>query len=413
MSDSADLLTRAAEAMAILEIDIPNDGLQILRATALIPPQPASATIAPAWCEVQGVAPYMPPIVPYPVHPMYAVLVVCDRDTRLEALRETLLVRYPPMHPLSVVCCGQGREGGCVWHGSLAGLTDAIRDAMSMTLFVPPLPMFADQRGFAALEWVVVRLLGLGGCPWDRKQTFQSLRAGLLEEVYEVLEALDCGDMAALTEELGDLLLQVFVYGEMGRQAGHFTLGDVLEQVTSKLIRRHPHVFGDLDVQDSEDVLTNWEAIKSRELREKGRERVSALDGVPSGLPALAAAQKYSKKAMRTGFTWGTLGEVWANVYEEVGELAQACARWDDTGSAEDAASVADEMGDVLFSIVALASWLKVDAESVLRAANKKFYDRFTTMERLVCGQGRGLLEMSTEELLALWAEAKREEQRV
>lgn len=439
MSNDTDLLTRATEAMAVLNrrgmrphaptSAVPSNGLQIVGATAILNCRgegslaftnaPQDSTSA-AWCELQGIGPYKPPIVPYPVHPMHAVLIVLDTNTLLDTLQHALLLRYPPTHLLYMVHRAQlgqpaqatedaeDGDDAWVWHGSLAELADAARDTTVTALYIPPLPTFADQRSFAALEWVVMRLLGPDGCPWDRKQTFQSLRAGLLEEVYEVLEALDSNDMAALSEELGDLLLQVLVHGEMARQAGHFELGDVLEQVTSKLIRRHPHVFGDLVVQDSEEVLTNWEAIKSRELREKGRERSSVLDGVPRGLPALAEAQKYIKKATRTGFNWRTLDEVWAKVHEEVGELAQACEQSGDAGSTEDTAHVADEMGDVLFTLVTLASWLKVDAESALREANRKFYARFTTMERLAYTHGHRLSEMSTEELLALWAEAKR-----
>lgn len=280
--------------------------------------------------------------------------------------------------------------------------------------YVPPdLGQNHTRDRIGSLHAVVVRLLGPGGCPWDVQQTHQDLRAGLLEEAYEVLEALDAQDMPALAEELGDLLVQVLIQSEMARQAGHFDLGNVLEQITAKLVRRHPHVFGTLAVAGMGEVLGNWEAIKAQELAAKGRERTSALDGVPAGLPALAAAQKIGAKAARVGFDWPTLRETWAKVTEEFDELAQAQQAHAAAPSAASQAHVADECGDVLYVVVQLARWLGVDAESALRQANAKFRRRFRAVEQAAQARGQSIAALSLEEALALWAAAKAPEQQV
>jgi tetrapyrrole methylase family protein/MazG family protein len=267
-------------------------------------------------------------------------------------------------------------------------------------LYLPPLPIAADLRGPEGLHWVVARLLAPGGCPWDVRQTHQSLRGALLEEAYEVLEALDAGDMRGLSEELGDLLISVFSHGEMARQAGAFSVADVLGQVSAKLIRRHPHVFGDLAVEGEGQVLHNWEQIKAAELAEKGRSRPSALDGVPPALPALAAAQKLGKKAARAGFAWPAAAGAWDKLREELGELEEAA-------QSGDAAHTAEELGDLLFITARLASYLDVDAEAALREANAKFRRRFTAVEAAAAADGRALADMPLAEMLERWREAK------
>jgi len=296
-----------------------------------------------------------------------------------------------------------------VWSGTLAALEVEQTLDGATALYLPPLTVSADRRGLDGLFWVVARLLGPDGCPWDRRQTHQSLRAGLLEEAHEVLEALDSGDMSALTEELGDLLLQVLVHSEMARQAGHFDLGDVLEQISSKLIRRHPHVFGDPAVEGEgmETVLHTWEQIKAQELAAKGRRRNSLLDGIPVDLPALATAQKIVTKAARVGFDWSALHEVWEKVREEVNELEQVLAA-PQTLSPSEQAHLAEELGDLLFALVNLARRLELDAESVLREANTKFRRRFTYVEQAAQIQGREMSALTIAELEELWQQAKR-----
>jgi tetrapyrrole methylase family protein / MazG family protein len=261
-------------------------------------------------------------------------------------------------------------------------------------VYVPALATHADARSLDGLQWVVARLLGPAGCPWDREQTHRSLRPFLLEEAHEVLEALDAGDDESLSEELGDLLLQILMHSEMARQAGTFDLGDVTTHITAKLIRRHPHVFGDLAVEGSGEVLRNWEAIKQQERAAKGQTPKGLLDGIPVSLPSLAAAQKIGEKVAKVGFDWPDLDGVWAKIHEEIAELRSAARH-----------ERSEEFGDLLFVIARLASWLDIDAETALREANAKFRRRYAACERLA--DGRDLRTLSFEELDQLWKAAK------
>ncbi len=392
--------------------------IQLVNAMALITPADTGTdTASPAWCEMQGIGGYAAPLVPYPLLPTRPALIwisptwlheAYDAAWLVQQVQTTLRLRYPATHPLRLARLNAQGQAEWIWNGTLADLTVAVIPQATLACYLPALPPSADQRGLDGLVWVVTRLLGPGGCPWDREQTHQTLRAGLLEEVYEVLEALDAGDMPALSEELGDLLLQVLVHSEMARQAGHFHLGDMLEQISAKLIRRHPHVFGDLVVAGTDMVLHNWEQIKAQELAAKGRQRSGALDGVPPGLPALPTAQKLVTKAARAGFDWSTIGEVWAKVHEELAELAEVAPN-DDLSASSDQARIEEEFGDLLFATANLARWLNLDAESVLRQANAKFCHRFAQVERLAHAKGYQLPTLTVSELEALWQQARRE----
>lgn len=376
------------------------------RALAGAPTGPLADADRP-YSVIQDLGPYDPPPLPYPFQPESYVL-VWGAPTAIDgpALAGLLAQRYPPAHRLGLLAL---RADGDVIGQSTSDPTGLAADladpalhgcAATVVVGVPPLPIAADLRGLDGLAWVVARLYGPAGCPWDRRQTHQSLRGALLGEAHEVLEALDAGDMPALREELGDLLLSVIAHSEMARQSGHFDLGDVLEQVSAKLIRRHPHVFASLEVEGEGQVLHNWEQIKAAELAEKGKSRASALDGVPPSLPALAAAQELIKKAGRVGFAWPAIGGVWAKLDEELAELR-------DAADGADPAAIAEEYGDVLFVLTNLGRWLHLDAETALREANAKFRRRFTHIEQLAAAQGRPLSTMGLDELLALWAEAK------
>lgn len=387
-------------------------GLQIIDADGLqrsawedLPGASRDPADAP-WCEMQGLGPYVPPRLPYPLLPTRPALIItqyaaaaASPNADSAALRDRLLLRYPATHPLRLLQLDDGGQAVRVWEAALHDL--AAEDSAGISaVYVPPLDVVADRRGLDGLEWVSARLLGPGGCPWDRRQTHQSLRYALLEEAYEVLEALDNGDMPAMAEELGDLLLSIVVHSEMARQGGHFALSDVLDHVTSKLIRRHPHVFGEVAVSGTGDVLTNWEQIKAAELAEKGRDRSSALDGIPAAIPALAAAEKMVWKAARAGFDWQTSEEVWAKLHEELDELREASEQ-------NDPAHLSEEFGDVLFAAANVARWLQIDAETALREANAKFRRRFVRLEGLVRAQGNSMPAMSLDAKLALWREAK------
>ena len=257
-------------------------------------------------------------------------------------------------------------------------------------------PALGDK--FRALVSVVQRLRSEDGCPWDRRQTPQSLLPYLLEETYEVMESVTADDPAALREELGDLLLHVVFQGCLAQDAGRFTLADSLDTVTRKLTRRHPHVFGDTQLEGgTTEVRRRWEAQKQRE---KGR--ASLLDGVPRTLPALNRARRMQEKASSVGFDWPQVDGVWAKVVEELDELRAACA-------AEDAAAVQEEFGDVLFSLGNLGRFLELSAEDALRQAVNKFEQRFRGIEQELARRGRRIEEATLEEMDAIWNRLRQE----
>ncbi len=244
---------------------------------------------------------------------------------------------------------------------------------------------------------LMARLRGPGGCPWDREQTFDSIKRHTLEETYEVFDAIERRAWPDLKDELGDLLLQVLFYAQMAAEEGHFTLHDVAENLNAKLIRRHPHIFGDVEAADSAAVLRNWEQIKLEEKKAKPAS-ASLLDDVPRSMPATLEAGKLGSKAAKVGFDWPNASGLFEKMDEEIGEL-QAEVR---NGTAE---SVEDEFGDLMFTAMNLARHLKVDAESALRRSNAKFRRRFMAMEKAAGNDG--LNEKNSDELEDLWARVK------
>ncbi len=254
----------------------------------------------------------------------------------------------------------------------------------------------ADLRPLAG---VIKRLRAPGGCPWDIEQTHASIRNNLIEEVYEFLEAVDNGDFAGMREELGDVLMQVVFHARMAEEAGHFTLQEVIDEVTQKLIRRHPHVFGELSVSGSDEVLRNWEAIKKLEKTE----RTHVLDGVSQGLPALLRAWKLQGKAAKVGFDWQETEPVWQKVLEELRELREAQA-------AGDKRAAEAELGDVLFAVVNYARHGKIEPETALNGSNNRFAARFACVEEQVRASGRNWQDFTLEELDQFWDAAKRRE---
>ena len=264
------------------------------------------------------------------------------------------------------------------------------------SLYIPPL----DEPGsVSSYQDIVARLRAPGGCPWDRQQTHQSLRAHLLEETYEVLAALDAEDMESLAEELGDLLLQILLHAQIATEDGDFRLIDCARQSIGKLVRRHPHVFGEAQVDDADDVLRSWEQIKRQE-KGDGETFSSMLAGINVALPALSQAMEIQRRVARVGFDWLDQGSVVDKVREEIEEFRQA----------SDSTSRAAEFGDLLFSLVNLARWCETDPESVLREASQRFSGRFSVMERRARQVGRPLEELSPDEMDALWEEAKRDD---
>ncbi|HVJ88177.1 MAG TPA: nucleoside triphosphate pyrophosphohydrolase [Labilithrix sp.] len=266
---------------------------------------------------------------------------------------------------------------------------------------VPPLEL-QDGATLARLVGVVRRLLGPGGCPWDREQTFETTRKFVLEEACEVLDAIDANDRTALREELGDLVLQVVFLSELARNEKAFAIDDAIAGVVDKLVSRHPHVFGDLDAATADEVLQNWERIKAREKKDRG-----ILGGVPRSLPALVRAQSIGDKVRRVGFDWADAAGSRAKVAEEMGELDGAIA-------SGDAVAIEEELGDVLFALVNLARHVKVDAEGALRRTIDKFSSRFAHVEARVRAEHGGWggpngdqPNLPLEVLDAYWEEAK------
>ena len=261
--------------------------------------------------------------------------------------------------------------------------------------------MGTELDGVKRLYEVMKRLRAPGGCPWDREQTLLTLKPCLLEETYELLEAMDGQDLALHVEELGDVLLQVVFQCAIREEEGLFALDDVAEALAEKLIRRHPHVFGDAVAATSGQVLRNWEAIKQTE-KGKAPDR-SAIDGVPATLPALLKAQRIQSKAARVGFDWKDATGAIEKIEEELAELKEAMA-------AGDPRKMTEEMGDLLFSLVNTCRFIDVDAESALEGTSKKFARRFREVERRVREQGRTLKECTLEEMDAVWDAVKAQE---
>lgn len=278
---------------------------------------------------------------------------------------------------------------------------------------------------FTKVVEIMAALRAVNGCPWDRKQTHESLKPYLLEEAYEVIETIDQRDEQKLREELGDVLLQVLFHSQIAAEAGSFTVEDVIETLATKLIRRHPHVFRTGDsteqVSNSEQVLTQWEDIKQAE-REAAGDTQSALDGVPKILPALLRAYQIQARAARVGFDWpqskAGLEQILAKVTEEIGELREALTsnqgRMESESTRPDAREeVENELGDLLFSLVNLARFLKANPEDALRRATNRFIDRFHLVEAQASTKGRSLSDMTLAEMDDLWEEAKRRLQRL
>lgn len=255
------------------------------------------------------------------------------------------------------------------------------------------------MRSFERLREIVDILRSPGGCPWDREQTHASIRKNLIEETYEVLETIDDDDPAAMCEELGDLLLQIMLHSQMEAETGAFDVYDVVAGLNEKLIRRHPHVFGDVGADDADEALRNWNAMKAEEKKNRGIdvEQLSVLSGVPRDLPGLMKAYKLQKKAAQVGFDWERTEDVYAKIEEEIAELKEA---------PED--ERLEELGDLLFAVVNLARFLRIDPEEAVTAANRKFTERFGYIERQLRLKGRTFDQTDLTEMENLWQEAKK-----
>ena len=247
----------------------------------------------------------------------------------------------------------------------------------------------------------MARLRGPGGCPWDREQTFDTIKPYLLEETYEVMDAIDARDWPELSGELGDLLLQSVFFSQIAAEENLFSIADALDAINQKLIRRHPHVFGEQTAETAGDVRRIWGEVKAKEKKQKGGEAAGLLDSVPRALPALVEAQQITTRAAHVGFDWNNIGQVLEKLHEELGEFEAARTTASQT-------EIEDELGDLLFVLVNLARFVKIDPEQALRRTNAKFRARFGYIERKLAERGKTPEDSTLPEMDALWEEAKR-----
>ncbi|MEP7286019.1 MAG: nucleoside triphosphate pyrophosphohydrolase [Chloroflexota bacterium] len=329
--------------------------------------------------------PPLNPDVPAVIAQVYSLAVASN-------VKLTLANQYPDEHPI-VLLHAVGTPDETLESIALYELDRSDKVDHLTSLYVPPLPAAGS---FERFQETIAHLRAPEGCPWDRKQTHQSLREYLLEETYEVLEALDNDDPDSLREELGDLLLQIVLHSQIAVESAEFSMADVIAAVNTKMIQRHPHVWGDVHVENADQVVSNWEEIKQREKAARGESapNKSILDGVAQALPALAQAEKYQSRAAHVGFDWPQIEGAIGKLSEELNELQAAQT---DEGRA-------DELGDVLFSLVNVARWYKIDPEVALRQTNRKFARRFKYIEEHA---GRDLKELSLDEMDMLWNAAK------
>ncbi len=357
---------------------------------------PSKLTLIEARTFPSAHIPSFPPDIP-------ALITGVDSHELTLQVKNVLLATYPKEHEVFLVniTTVQSIKGKNLVSLSLVDLADEknLDQYFSQTTCLY-LPALDEGRSFESFQEIVAHLRAPNGCPWDKEQTHDSLRKHLLEESYEAIAALDAGDFVSMREEFGDLLLQIMLHSQIASEEGEFTANDVVKGIYDKIIRRHPHVFGDAKVSGVDGVLTNWEKLKAKERNVKGEKEKGMLDGVPLALPALGQAQEYQDRAARVGFDWPVIDGVLDKLAEEIQEVKQA----------ETDFQLADEIGDLFFVLVNFARWKKVDAESALRGANMKFKKRFGYIETNAKKQGRNLSDMKLEEMDALWDEAKRKE---
>ncbi len=326
-----------------------------------------------------------------PLNPDFPAVLVAESPPAWGDLGRVLRNQYPGEHPLHVVA-GSGDAAPVATPCTVATLDRVtVSPDRWAALVVPALP---QPGSFERFQETIAHLRAPEGCPWDRKQTHKSLRPYLLEETYEVLDALDAGDIDDLREELGDLLLQIVLHTQIAVGEGEFSMADVIATINEKIVRRHPHVWGSVNAEDADAVKTNWDRLKQEE---KQASRQSRLDGVSQALPALSQAFSYQDRAARVKFDWDTIEPVIAKVHEEIEELAAAQTDAEREG----------EVGDLLFAVVNWARWLGVEPESALRATNARFYRRFHYIEQQVQQQGRDWDDLTLEEMDTLWEAAK------
>lgn len=364
------------------------DGLSFLEPmfTLLgVDPFPHTALVDALELAVQHVPPF-PPSAPVVIAQIHSKAVASE-------VKLCLMGVYPDEHRVQLIHAA-GTFNASVESLALYEIDRSDKIGLLTALYIPAME---ENTSFEAFQEIIAHLRAPDGCPWDREQTHQTLRSHLLEESYEVLEALDDDDAEAMREEFGDLLLQIVLHAQIASEYGQFSMVDILRGVHNKIVNRHPHVFAGLELDGVSGVLSNWEKLKAAERIANGKAESSLLDGIATALPALAQADQYQRRAARVGFDWQDIQGVFDKVNEEMAEVR----------SANNEMERSQEIGDLLFATVNLARWYGIDAESALREANTRFRSRFNQMEKSVWSQGRSLSELTPDELESLWQVAK------
>ncbi len=308
-------------------------------------------------------------------------------------IKLTLMAQYDDEHQVALIhAAGTSKE--IVEEIPLHEIDKSVHIGLLSSLYLPPIQENSSLEEFQEL---VAHLRSPEGCPWDREQTHESLRRNLLEETYELLEAIDANDIQSMQEEFGDLLVQIVLHAQIANEAGEFKMSDIIHGIHTKLVDRHPHVFGDEKIEDAQGVIESWERIKADERRKKGKETSGVLDSVAVALPALTQAEAYGARAARSGFDWPDVSGVLDKISEEIIEI----------NGAEAHDEIESEFGDLLFALVNYARWKEIDPEVALRGANIRFKDRFSYIEKSAREKQTKLSEMSLVEMEKLWEEGK------
>ena len=370
--------TRVVEGLSFLEP---------IFSSLRIDPLPQT-TIVDALELVSAYHPMFPPDAPALVAQLYSPMLAGE-------VKITLMAQYPDEHPVRLVHAA-GMPEAVIEEVPLYQIDQSEHIGLLTSLYIPPLGEYTSFEGFQEL---IAHLRSPEGCPWDREQNHQTLRTNLMEESYEALSAIDADDPVAMQEGFGDLLLQVVLQTQIAAEYGEFTMAGVIRGIHTKLVRRHPHVFEDAELEDAEAVIKNWENIKAVEREENGDAVKGLLDGIPTAMPALSVADKYQRRAARVGFDWIEMDDVLEKLEEELSELRAARSEEERY----------EEFGDLLFALVNAARWWGIDAESALRETNAKFRHRFARIESEAKMQGRLLSDLTLEEMDAIWEQTKKE----
>ncbi len=375
-AQAAGISVQVVEGISFIEPLLTAVGVDVLPHTALFDALELSRYHMPPF----------PPSAPAIIAQIYSRMVASE-------VKLTLMAVYPDDYPVKLV--------------HAAGTTQEIIEDLPLfeidrskyigLLTALYLPAMDATTSFEAFQEIIAHLRAPEGCPWDREQTHQSLRPHLIEEAYEVLSALDNDDPDAMREEFGDLLLQIVLHAQIAAESGEFSMADILHGIHTKLVNRHPHVFGDLVLEEPDSVLLNWEKLKAEERAANGNSRASLLDGVALVLPALVQAEQFQLRAGRVGFDWPDIAGVYKKIEEELAEIHTAVGKINQSA----------EIGDLLFAAVNLARWLGIDAESSLREANTRFRNRFSQIEAEARTQGRSVSDLTLDEKERIWQAAK------